>query len=229
MVSTILLKISAPCSCSVPLCVTYYYVLQTMVGEALVVLTLFTKLPRRSPHLSLLHTHTHTHKDVAYKFEDLLAPPPDDREGDASDATLTYDQEDSELTLDYEEDDLIKGEEEKAKKALTLHSEDKKKEVESKKRKLGEEAELPPSAKRMLSCARKEPPAHSSPADVVKEEEEGKSCEGKSVNEASAESSKAAAGTAKPSMEKKDSMEENLICQICQVCLSLHVIFKHIL
>ena len=167
---------------------------------------------RPQPHP---YPHPHAHTDVSYKFEDLLCPP-DDKEGDTSDATLTYEQEESEQTLDYEPEDLIV-EEEKDKKVATIHSETKREAV-GKKRKLEEDADLPPSAKRTLSLAKKTAAVDVPEADSKKE---SKVCEeGKSVNEQEAEAaqaSKSAAGVDKPSSVKKDSMEENLICQICQV------------
>lgn len=180
---------------------------------------------------------------MAYKFEDLLHPS-DDREGDTSDATLEYEQEDSNLTLDYEQEekDSLKVEEkmkseegnlktvkQKIEEVATLHSEDKT-ELGTKKRKLGEGVESPPSAKRTLSLAKKELTV--AVVDVMKTDsekernlcEERKSVdEGKSVGEGVPSKS---VGTVKPNLEKKDSMEENLICQICQVSYYFDLCFS---
>ena len=138
----------------------------------------------------------------------------EEREGDTSDATLTYDQEDSELTLDYDQELSVK-DEAKVEKESTVHpgpEEKEIKEVESKKRKLEDGSEPPPSAKRTLSCAKKEPAMAEGQGD--QQGKDGKETVGDggsvSVNVKSA-------GVAAPSLEKKDSMEENLICQICQV------------
>jgi hypothetical protein len=184
------------------------------------------------PSLST-HTHLHTHSlshtltrtDVAYKFEDLLQPPAEEREGgETSDATLTYEQEDdSELTLDYEQEEPIK-DEEKVEKDSIIHPrvEEKEKEaVESKKRKLEDSSsEPPPSAKRTLSCAKKkkEPAtmAEEGQGDQQREKDGKETVDGSSVS-INIKSVGDAAAAAKPSLEKKDSMEENLICQICQV------------
>ena len=163
------------------------------------------------------HAHTHTFTDVAYKFEDLLQPTMEEREGDASDATLTYDQEDSELTVDYEQEEPVK-EETKVEKESTLHpgpEEKEIKEVGSKKRKLKDNSEPPPSAKRTLSCAKKETAMTESQED--KQEKDGKETVDEGSVSVNVKSAGMAAASAKPSLEKKDSMEENLICQICQV------------
>ena len=54
-------------------------------------------------------------------------------------------------------------------------------------------------------------------AALKESEKEGKEKEGKEKRADVTGSVGAAA--VKPSLEKKDSMEENLICQICQVCV----------
>ena len=88
--------------------------------------------------------------------------------------------------------------------------------MENKKRKLEDSSEPPPSAKRTLSCAKKE--------TAVVEGQEIQENQGKESKEAVDEGGgasvgviKSAGAAAKPSLVKKDSMEENLICQICQV------------
>ena len=176
-------------------------------------------------------THTHARTDVAYKFEDLLQPPVEDQEegGETSDATLTYEQEDdSELTLDYEQEEPVK-DEAKIEKESIIHPpgvEEKEKEVvKSKKRKLEDSgSEPPPGAKRTLSCAKKkkkkeEPAMAEGQGDQQGKDEKETSVDGssQSVNVKSAASGVGGAAATKPSLEKKDSMEENLICQICQV------------
>ncbi len=187
-----------------------------------------------------LHTHTFTHShtctltrtDVAYKFEDLLQPPAEEREGGetSDDATITYEQEDdSELTLDYEQEEPVK-DEEKVEKDSVIHTgvEEKEKEaVESKKRKLEDSSsEPPPSAKRTLSCANKKKEelvvmAEEGQGDQQGEKDGKETVDGSSVSvnvkSAAGAGGVGAAAAAKPSLEKKDSMEENLICQICQV------------
>ena len=165
---------------------------------------------------------SHSHTDVAYKFEDLLQPL-DDREGDTSDATLTYEQEDSELTVDYEQEDSVKEETKTDKEEMKIHTEleETKKEVESKKRKLEDSSDPPPGAKRTLSCAKRET------AVAVAEGHKGHEGQGTDQGQESKETVdgggasvgvvKSAGAATKPSLAKKDSMEENLICQICQV------------
>ena len=144
----------------------------------------------------------------------------EEKEGEVSDATLTYEQaDDSELTVDYEQEESVKDEAKRVEKELTVHSavEEKEKEVvKSKKRKLEDSSELPPSAKRTLSCAKKEVVM----AEGKKELKDQQGKDGKETIDEGSESvnvKSAGAAATKPSLEKKDSMEENLICQICQV------------
>ena len=143
--------------------------------------------------------------------------------GETSDATLTYEQEDdSELTLDYEQEEPVK-DEAKIEKESSVHPpgvEEKEKEaVESKKRKLEDSSsEPPPSAKRTLSCAKKknEPVMAEGQGDQQGKDGKETSVDGSSQS-VNVKSAGGGAAAAKPSLEKKDSMEENLICQICQV------------
>ena len=174
-------------------------------------------------------THTHTLTDVAYKFEDLLHPPAEEREdgGETSDATLTYEQEDDgELTIDYEQEESVKEEANVEEKATTVHpgpAEMDKEATASKKRKLEDSSDPPPSAKRTLSCAKKkeeEPEQVKGQGDLEQQGKDGKKAVDESsvsVSVKSADGDTSTAAVAKPSLEKKDSMEENLICQICQV------------
>ena len=146
---------------------------------------------------------------MTYKFESF-SHPSEEREGDTSDATLTYDQEDSELTVDYEEEGVVK--EEKTEKVTTHHKESEKEMVGTKRKMAEEDSEPPPDAKRTLSCAK-------SGTNMALKESENKEKVKEGKEKKADESGSVGAAAVKPSLEKKDSMEENLICQICQVCV----------